>query len=75
MNGRHNEMKAFDPDAALDSGDVPSPCINVCRMNPATGLCEGCSRTIGEIAIWGQATDEAKRAIWRLINQRRGKST
>jgi predicted Fe-S protein YdhL (DUF1289 family) len=63
------EMKDFDPD--LDSGDVPSPCINVCRMNPDTGFCEGCWRTIGEIAQWGQATDDAKRAIWRSIRLRR----
>jgi predicted Fe-S protein YdhL (DUF1289 family) len=68
-----NEMKEFDPD--LSSGDVPSPCVNVCTMNPQTGLCEGCSRTIGEIAIWGGATDDAKRAIWRLIKKRRGEAT
>lgn len=68
-----NEMKDFDPD--LNTGDVPSPCINVCRMSPETGLCEGCSRTIGEIAIWGSATNDAKRAIWKLIKKRRGEST
>ncbi|MDB5771625.1 MAG: uncharacterized protein V7606_2484 [Burkholderiales bacterium] len=65
-----NDMKDFDPD--LDSGDVPSPCINVCKMHPETGLCDGCSRTIGEIALWSQATNEAKRAIWKQIRQRRG---
>ena len=27
-------------------GDVPSPCNNVCRMNPDTGECEGCYRTL-----------------------------
>jgi predicted Fe-S protein YdhL (DUF1289 family) len=67
-----NDLSDFDPDRT--TGDVPSPCINVCRMSPGTGLCEGCSRTIDEIAIWSSATNDAKRAIWRLINQRRGES-
>jgi predicted Fe-S protein YdhL (DUF1289 family) len=49
---------------------VPSPCINVCRMVPATGLCEGCMRTIDEIVGWGAASDDAKRAIWAEIRRR-----
>ena len=31
---------------------APSPCINVCRMDAASGLCEGCARTLAEIAGW-----------------------
>lgn len=58
----------FDPDAAGDP--VPSPCISVCRMNPHTGLCEGCFRTIDEIVQWGSATNEFKRAVWREIRRR-----
>ncbi|MFO1363726.1 MAG: DUF1289 domain-containing protein [Burkholderiales bacterium] len=43
-------------------GDVPSPCINVCRMNDATGLCEGCFRTLDEIAGWSGYTRAEKLA-------------
>ena len=50
---------------------LPSPCINVCQMNPRTGLCEGCQRTIAEIVAWGSASDDDKRRIWREIDQRR----
>lgn len=50
---------------------VPSPCINVCRMSPATGLCEGCLRTIEEIAAWSTLGDEAKEKVWDAIEQRR----
>ncbi|MCW5635661.1 MAG: DUF1289 domain-containing protein [Rubrivivax sp.] len=50
---------------------VPSPCVNVCRMDEASGLCEGCLRTIDEIAAWGQLDDEAKRAVWVRLEQRR----
>lgn len=60
----------IDYDPATDSGKVPSPCINVCAMNPQTGLCEGCFRTIDEIARWGTATEEMKRAVWVEIKRR-----
>ncbi|HEU5294719.1 MAG TPA: DUF1289 domain-containing protein [Burkholderiaceae bacterium] len=50
---------------------VPSPCINVCRMDAATGWCEGCLRTIDEIAAWGSMADDDKRAVWRALDQRR----
>jgi predicted Fe-S protein YdhL (DUF1289 family) len=49
---------------------VPSPCINVCKMSPQTGLCEGCMRTIDEIVAWGGASDEVKRAVWAEIRRR-----
>jgi predicted Fe-S protein YdhL (DUF1289 family) len=51
--------------------EVPSPCVSVCRMNPQSGLCEGCLRSIEEIAQWGNAGNELKRAILVRILQRR----
>jgi predicted Fe-S protein YdhL (DUF1289 family) len=51
---------------------VPSPCISVCRMDRATGLCEGCFRTLDEIAEWGLASDQEKRAIWQRLAERAG---
>jgi predicted Fe-S protein YdhL (DUF1289 family) len=48
-----------------------SPCINVCVMNAASGLCDGCLRTLDEIAAWSCASDEQKRGIWLQISQRR----
>jgi predicted Fe-S protein YdhL (DUF1289 family) len=56
--------------AAAPGGDVPSPCISVCRMDPASELCEGCFRTLDEIAAWGRMEDQRKRDIWELIAQR-----
>ena len=50
---------------------VPSPCINVCRMDAATGWCEGCQRTLAEIAGWGGLSDADKRAIWSALPARR----
>lgn len=48
-------------------GPVPSPCISVCRMDAASGLCEGCFRTLDEIAAWGMLDARERRAIWRSI--------
>ena len=59
-----------DRDAAQVIGTVPSPCINICRMNPSTGLCEGCLRTIDEIANWSRFDDAARRAVWDEIDRR-----
>lgn len=50
--------------------DVPSPCISICRMNARTDMCEGCFRTRSEIAVWSGASDDSKRAVWRIIAQR-----
>lgn len=50
---------------------VDSPCINVCRMDPASGLCLGCLRNIDEIAAWSRLDDEARRAVLGRIEQRR----
>jgi predicted Fe-S protein YdhL (DUF1289 family) len=61
-------MKEFDPRTHV--GPVPSPCINICRMNAQTGFCEGCFRTIAEIANWSTASEEFKRTVWMEIKRR-----
>jgi predicted Fe-S protein YdhL (DUF1289 family) len=38
-----------------------SPCIKVCTIEAATGLCVGCARTLAEIAAWS-GLGEAERA-------------
>jgi len=50
---------------------IQSPCTSVCRMNPATGYCEGCFRTIPEITDWSRADDDRKRAILAEVASRR----
>ena len=62
---RQVRMRADRIDASL-----PSPCVSVCRMDAASGLCEGCMRTIDEIAAWGAMDDQGKRAVWLRIEQR-----
>lgn len=56
--------------AAESSGDVPSPCVSICRMDAHTELCEGCLRTLDEIAAWGRMSDEEKRVVWAQLAKR-----
>ena len=49
---------------------VPSPCVSVCRLDEASGLCVGCHRTLAEIGAWSRMSDEAMRQVWLLIQQR-----
>lgn len=53
-------------------GPVASPCLSICAMDDATGLCRGCFRTLGEIAAWGTLEDDARREVWRRIVARIG---
>jgi predicted Fe-S protein YdhL (DUF1289 family) len=40
-------------------------------MDPRTGWCDGCHRTIVEIAGWSRMDDGAKRAVWVDLDRRR----
>ncbi len=31
---------------------IDSPCVNICSIDPGDGYCEGCRRTLDEIARW-----------------------
>lgn len=50
---------------------VPSPCVSICKIDDATGLCTGCLRTLEEIAAWSVLDDDERRAVWREIFRRR----
>jgi len=55
----------------VTADEVASPCINVCRMNPDTALCEGCLRTLDEIAVWSGLSPDEKRAVLARLPARR----
>jgi predicted Fe-S protein YdhL (DUF1289 family) len=52
---------------------VPSPCVNLCVMDDATGWCEGCGRTLDEIARWGSASKADRDAVWAKLPERLAK--
>ena len=42
---------------------VETPCIKVCAVNPKTGHCEGCYRSLKEIAGWSRLEAEDRQRI------------
>ena len=50
---------------------LPSPCINVCKMDAPTGLCQGCYRTIDEITRWSRAAEDERARILDAVAERR----
>ncbi len=70
---RENAIKTLAARAVSVSAmaeNIPSPCVNVCRMDTGSGLCEGCFRTIEDIREWGRSDDAAKKVMWSQITER-----
>ncbi len=55
----------------MEDTAVASPCIDVCAIDPRTGWCQGCLRTIDEIAAWGALDEATKREVLRSLPARR----
>lgn len=49
---------------------IETPCINVCVLDGATGLCTGCFRTAQEIGAWATMTPDARRAVMDALPER-----
>ncbi|MBN9545544.1 MAG: DUF1289 domain-containing protein [Alphaproteobacteria bacterium] len=49
---------------------MESPCVKICTYDPASGLCLGCGRTLGEIAGWASFTDAERRRIMEALPAR-----
>ena len=50
---------------------IESPCISVCKMNPAHQFCRGCWRTTEEIENWETYDDKERLEIIRQLHSRR----
>jgi predicted Fe-S protein YdhL (DUF1289 family) len=44
-------------------------------MNKSSELCDGCLRTLDEVAQWSRLSDSAKRGVWAMIRQRIARQT
>jgi uncharacterized protein len=54
-----------------DKPRMLSPCIKVCTIEVATGLCAGCARTLAEIAAWSGLVEAERARIMRELPGRR----
>jgi predicted Fe-S protein YdhL (DUF1289 family) len=49
----------------MNSKNIISPCISICKTDPRTGYCYGCARTNEEKIIW---KDEKTKTVWKKEN-------
>lgn len=49
---------------------MESPCIDICQLDPADGLCIGCHRSIEEIMSWTRYTSLERQTIMALLPKR-----
>jgi uncharacterized protein len=49
---------------------ISSPCVKVCVIDPASGFCAGCGRTLDEIAHWGAMSEAERLEIMRGLAAR-----
>jgi uncharacterized protein len=50
---------------------IESPCNRVCTLDPASGLCLGCGRSLAEIARWPQMSDAERAQLIAELGDRR----
>ncbi len=50
---------------------MKSPCIKVCQMDPARGVCLGCCRSLDEIARWGAMSEAERVEVLDKLPERR----
>jgi predicted Fe-S protein YdhL (DUF1289 family) len=47
-----------------------SPCVKVCVVDPVSGLCIGCGRTIAEISDWSEMGEAGRLKTLAELPQR-----
>ncbi|QTC90334.1 DUF1289 domain-containing protein [Brevundimonas goettingensis] len=60
------------PDNRVAPKAIATPCVKVCIVDGASGLCLGCYRTLVEIGGWSGLTDEQRAEIMADLPKRKG---
>ncbi|HZV61644.1 MAG TPA: DUF1289 domain-containing protein [Methylophilaceae bacterium] len=60
--------------SSSDQPEIQSPCIGVCTMNEATGLCLGCYRTIQEIREWWDMSPAQRSQLMDVLEERQAEN-
>jgi predicted Fe-S protein YdhL (DUF1289 family) len=56
--------------SAAPLNPASTPCVQVCVIDPDSGLCTGCGRTLDEIAAWGSLDEPSRLAIMAQLAAR-----
>lgn len=57
-------------DTAPAADAIATPCIKVCAIEPLSGLCMGCGRTLREIGGWASYSPRARAEVMALLPAR-----
>ena len=50
---------------------METPCVNVCTIDPETGYCEGCARSLKEIAQWSRFSPQDRSRVMAELKDRK----
>ncbi len=51
-----------------------SPCVKICEIDPQSGFCTGCLRSMEEIVSWSQYSETQRAYIMQTILPEREKT-
>lgn len=54
-----------------ENNSILTPCVQLCEIEPESGLCVGCLRTRAEIGGWRGMSDLARAQIMSALEARR----
>jgi predicted Fe-S protein YdhL (DUF1289 family) len=60
-------------DSSTPPRSIATPCVKVCIVDGASGLCLGCYRTLSEIGGWSGLTDERRAEIMAELAGRKAR--
>ena len=66
-----SEKKDPDLKSAGPKRQVDSPCNGECIIDPESGYCQGCARTMTEIRKWLSFSQQQRDEVYRLIEPRK----
>jgi len=49
---------------------IKTPCVKVCFVDPKSGICVGCFRTMEELGCWTRYSDAEREAIMEALPER-----
>ncbi|WP_341959663.1 DUF1289 domain-containing protein [Pseudomonas sp. RC10] len=56
-------------DQSVHEKPVRSPCVSICALDDAD-MCVGCQRTVTEITGWSRMSNDERRAVLALCDER-----
>jgi predicted Fe-S protein YdhL (DUF1289 family) len=67
----HDGHQTMTPTPSGPPRSIATPCIKVCIVDGASGLCLGCFRTLSEIAGWSGLSDAERAEVMTGLSDRR----